>query len=96
MFNISVKDFVKAGFQHGDMVHVLLQHKGETVYEQEVLYHKSFGFVPEGEPIIFNSSSTYVSLGLNMDSFRDKYGIRAGEDWDITLTNTGKKVEVHA
>ena len=96
VFNISVKDFVKAGFQHGDMVHVLLQHKGETVYEQEVLYHKSFGFVPEGEPIIFNSSSTYVSLGLNMDSFRDKYGIRAGEDWDITLTNTGKKVEVHA
>ena len=96
VFNISVKDFVKAGFAHGDMVHVLLQHKGETVYEQEVLYHKSFGFVPEGDPIIFNSSSTYVSLGLNMASFRDKYGIGAGADWDITLTNTGKKVEVHA
>ena len=87
---------MKAGFAHGDLVHVLLQHKGETVFEQDVLYHKSFGFVPEGEPIIFNSSSTYVSLGLNMASFRDKYSIGAGEDWDITLTNTGKKVTVHA
>ena len=96
VFNISVKDFVKAGFSHGDMVHVLLQHKGETVFDQEVLYHKSFGFVPEGEPIIFNSSSTYVSLGLNMASFRDKYSVGAGEEWDITLTNTGKKVTVHA
>ena len=25
VFNIAVKDFVKAGFAHGDMVHVLLQ-----------------------------------------------------------------------
>ena len=89
VFNISVKDFVKAGFAHGDMVHVLLQHNGETVFDQEVLYHKSFGFVPEGEPIIFNSSSTYVSLGLNMDSFRDKHHIGAGEEWGLELEEGG-------
>ena len=96
VFNISVKDFVKAGFQHGDMVHVLLTHNGESVFDQEVLYHKSFGFVPEGEPIIFNSSSTYVSLGLNMDSFRDKHGIGAGAEREVTLINSGNKVTVHA
>lgn len=96
VFNISTDAFVAAGFAHGDLVHVLLTHCGETVFDQEVLYHKSFGFVPEGDPILFNSSSTYVSLGLNMASFRDKYRIGAGEDWEITLTNTGKKVEVHA
>ncbi len=96
VFNIAVKDFQKAGFVHGDIVHVLLTNKGEAVFDQDVLYHKSFGFVPQGEPILFNSSSTYVSLGLNMDSFRDKYHCAAGEDWDIVLTNTGKKVDVHA
>ena len=96
VFNLSTDAFVKAGFAHGDLVHVLLTHKGETVFDREVLYHKSFGFVPEGEPILFNSSSTYVSLGLNMDSFRDKYGIGAGEDWEITLTKTGKTLEVKA
>ena len=31
-----------------------------------------------------------------MASFRDKYGCGAGEDWDVILTNTGKKVDVHA
>ena len=96
VFNIAVKDFNKAGFAHGNLVHVLLRHKGETVFDQEVLYHKSFGFVPEGEPILFNSSSTYVSLGLNMASFRDQYCIGAGADWDVTLTNTGKEVTVNA
>ncbi len=96
VFNILVSDFVKAGFVHGDLVHVLLTHCGQTIFDQEVLYHKSFGFVPEGEPILFNSSSTYVSLGLNMASFRDKFGCAAGEDWEITLTKTGKRLEVNA
>ena len=96
VFNIFVSDFKKAGFVHGDLVHVLLSHKDEIIFNQEVLYHKSFGFVPQGEPILFNSSTTYVSLGLNMDSFRDKYQIQAGEDWEIVLTNTGKRVQVHA
>ncbi len=96
VFNILVSDFVKAGFAHGDLVHVLLTHCGQTIFDQEVLYHKSFGFVPEGEPILFNSSSTYVSLGLNMANFRDKYGCAAGEDWEITLTKTGKRLEVNA
>lgn len=96
VFNLSTDAFAKAGFSHGCLVHVLLTHDGETVFDQEVLYHKSFGFVPKGEPILFNSSTTYVSLGLNMDSFRDKYSIGAGESWEVTLTNTGKKLEVNA
>ncbi len=96
VFNISVADFVKAGFTHGQLIHVLLTCCGETVFDQEVLYHKSFGFVPKGEPILFNSSSTYVSLGLNMDSFRDKYHCQDGEDWEITLTKTGKNLDIQA
>ena len=96
VFNIAVADFKKAGFCHGDMVRVLLTHEGQTVFDDEVLYHKSFGFVPLGAPILFNSSSTYISIGLNQASFRDKYQGGAGESWEVTLTNTGKKVEVHA
>ena len=96
VFNISTADFKKAGFVHGDIVHVLLTHQGKTVFDEDVLYHKSFGFVGVGEPILFNSSSTYVSLGLNQASFKEKYACSAGEDWDVTLTNTGKKVTVHA
>lgn len=95
-FNIAINDFKKAGFVHGDIVRVCITHQGQTVFDEEVLYHRSFGYVPVGEPILFNSSSTYISLGLNMRSFKAKYHCEAGADWEVTLTNTGKKVEVHA
>ena len=55
------------------------------IYEEDVPYVPSFGFVDEGKPVIFNSSSTYVSLGLNMDSFRDVYHIKEGEEWKVEL-----------
>ena len=96
IFNISTADFKKAGFAHGDIVRVAITHGDTVIFDDDVLYHKSFGFVPQGDPILYNSSYAYISIGLNMASFRDKYGCGAGEDWDVTLTNTGKKVDVHA
>ncbi len=86
VFNILTADFKKAGFVHGDMVHVVLKN-GETPYfEEDVLYERSFGYVEKGAPIVFNSSYNYVSVGLNMDNFRDKYHAAAGKEWKVELT----------
>lgn len=73
-FNISVDDFEKTGIAWGDYADVKLV-KGDKVYfEARVLYHKSFGFVPVGEPILYNgSTSPYISLSLNQRSFTAKY-----------------------
>lgn len=85
VFNITTKDFNDAGNVIGDNFHVVLTHNEEVIYEEDVPYVPSFGFVDEGKPVIFNSSSTYVSLGLNMDSFRDVYHIKEGEEWKVEL-----------
>ncbi len=72
--NIGVDDFEKTGIVYGDMTHVTIVKNGETVYESDVLYHKSFGYVAEGAPILYNGSTTpTIALSLNKRSFAEKY-----------------------
>lgn len=85
LFNVLSEDFVRVGYQHGDHVKVKITNNDTVVFEDEVLYHKSFGFVDKGKPIIYNSSSNYVSIGLNLANFRDTYGIKAGRDFKVEL-----------
>ena len=48
-------------------------------------YVKSFGYVPEGRPLIYINDLLNVSVALNMDSFARKYHIAAGNNWKIEL-----------
>ena len=84
-FNATIADFARAGFRHGDSVQVHIRHGDADVFKSEVLYHKSFGYVPLGEPILFNSSTGYVSIGLNQGSFLSKYPCQAGKEWTVRL-----------
>lgn len=90
--NIDVDEFEKTGIVYGDMTHVTIVKNGETLFDQDVLYHKSFGFVPEGEPILYNGSTTpTIALSLNKRSFAEKFLphiFDAGEnfgDYKITI-----------
>ena len=72
--NIDVDEFEKTGIVYGDMTHVTIVKNGETLFDGDVLYHKSFGFVPEGEPILYNGSTTpTIALSLNKRSFAEKF-----------------------
>ena len=72
--NIDVDEFEKTGIVYGDMTHVTIVKNVETLFDRDVLYHKSFGFVPEGEPILYNGSTTpTIALSLNKRSFAEKF-----------------------
>lgn len=72
--NIHVEAFEQTGIRLGDRTHVTLTKGGETLFDQDVLYHRSFGYVPVGEPILYNGSTTpYLSLSLNQRSFAAQY-----------------------
>ena len=72
--HIDVDEFEKTGIVYGDMTHVTIVKNGETLFDRDVLYHKSFGFVPEGEPILYNGSTTpTIALSLNKRSFAEKF-----------------------
>lgn len=83
-FNVLSADLRAAGFRHGDRVRTTLTRAGETYYDGTVLYERSFGFVPLGAPILFDSSTNYIELGLNQGSFRDKYAVQPGDAFTLT------------
>lgn len=84
-FNVLSKDFKAAGFHHGDTVRVTLEKQGAVYYEEDVLYERSFGYVPVGAPILFDSSTNYIELGLNQGDFRKRYKVHAGRDYSFRM-----------
>ena len=81
--NIDVDEFEKTGIVYGDMTHVTIVKNGETLFDRDVLYHKSFGFVPEGEPILYNGSTTpTIALSLNKRSFAEKFLPHIFDTWE--------------
>ncbi len=85
--NISYKNFKKAGFNEGDYVNVKITYKDEVKFNENVLFHKSFGYAQVNQPIIFSGSMLDICLALNQSSFAEKYGIiSAGKDWKVVFT----------
>ena len=84
--NIPTKRFFESGFAYGDMVHVTVRHTDETVFERDVLFHQSFGYAKQGEPIIYNNELTKVALAVSCGSFEQKYGLSFGADWHVSFT----------
>lgn len=84
-FNVLTSDFNKVGYKHGDIVHLKITHNDKTYFEENVPYEKSFGYVPLNKPVLYNSSSNYISVGLNQNNFRDTYNIKEGLDWKVSL-----------
>ena len=68
-FNIRTDDFEKTGIRTGDPVRVTFSRHGEIVWKDDMTYQPSFGYVPEGSPVVFNGSSGYMDIGLNKQSF---------------------------
>ena len=83
--NIPVEAFHDAGFAFGDTVHVTITHDGKAYFDADVLYEKSFGFVDQGEPIVFNGSMLYLGIALNQGHFTNTYQIGDGETWKVRI-----------
>ncbi|HPW53391.1 MAG TPA: SAM-dependent chlorinase/fluorinase [Erysipelotrichaceae bacterium] len=86
IFNVLTKDFNQVGYSHGDIVHVEIVHNDKVYFKDDVLYEKSFGYVDLNKPVLYNSSSNYISIGLNQNNFRDIYQIKDGKDWLVKLS----------
>ncbi|MBR3392694.1 MAG: SAM-dependent chlorinase/fluorinase [Firmicutes bacterium] len=71
-FTISIDEFEQTGIKSGDPVHVTFTRDGKIEWESDTSFQPSFGYVPEGEPVVFNGSSGYMDIGLNRKSFIDE------------------------
>jgi len=72
--NIGIEDFRKCGFELGQTLLVTVSKDSKILFKEDVLFHKSFGFVAQGESILYNGgTSPFIEIGINKGKFADKY-----------------------
>jgi len=84
--NISNDLFQKMKIHTGDILCVNIYCKEVKKYSGKMPYVKSFGYVPNGRPLIYLNDLLNVSIALNRDNFAAKYHVEAGENWKIDLS----------
>ncbi len=84
--NIPTRVFFDCGFAYGDHIRVEVTHEGDKVFDQPVLFHKSFGFAKPGEPIIYNNELMKIALAVSCGSFEQKYALGFGANWRVRFT----------
>jgi S-adenosylmethionine hydrolase len=87
--NISLSRFREAGFAFGDRIHLRICENGEERFNRTLLFEKSFGFAPKGEPMIYNNELMKVSLAVSQGSFSDAFDIGYGPGWSVEFRKQG-------
>lgn len=69
----------------GDRFLVTIHRDGEEAWRGVMPYARTFGDVPEGEPLLYLNSLLNVSFALNMGSFSGKHGLASGGNWTVRV-----------
>ena len=59
----------EVGINLGDMCRLEIIKNEQVIYNRIMMFHKSFGWVKPGEPILNECSNDYVELSINQGSF---------------------------
>ena len=84
--SIPIAAFEQAGFISGSKVHVQIAENGEVKVDHAIAYETSFGWVPEGDEVVYNSSDGVIGIGINLGDFIARYNIGVGKNWTIVIT----------
>lgn len=84
--NIPNADFAKTGINFGTTVRIRVTLGDTVVYDDDVIYHKAFGYVPMGAPILHPEINSFLGLALNSANFCRTYHIDAKNIYKIEIT----------
>jgi len=83
--NIDRATFSRLGIAGGQRVGVEIRKGNEVVFNDYVTFGNTFSDVPEGQNIAYINSLLNFSLGINQNSFSERYHVLSGPEWTITL-----------
>jgi S-adenosylmethionine hydrolase len=87
--NITREEFLALGFQHGDMVEVIIRNGPTLVYRNRIAYGRSFADVYVSEQIIYVNSLDRMAVAINQGNFARAYSIGTGIHWSIEFRRVG-------
>ncbi len=59
---------------------------GKSVFQRKIPYVPSFGYVDEGQPLLYSDSLQTIGLAVNSGNFAHQFEVQAGADWTIRIT----------
>lgn len=83
--NIPLHCFQEAGFRYGDKVYTRVLHNNRVVFEDMVLFHKSFGFAPKGAPVLYNNELMRIAMAISQGNLCTACNFSYGPDWKIIM-----------
>lgn len=83
--NIDETLFTKLSPQFGEVFRVKIAKGDREIYNGTVPYARTFGDVPEGNPLLYLNSLLNVALALNMGDFAKTHGIASGAVWSVRI-----------
>ncbi|MDB6128792.1 MAG: acetolactate synthase [Verrucomicrobia bacterium] len=83
--NLDEALFARLSPKTGDRFRVLISKSGVLVYEGAMPYVRTFGDVPEGQPLLYLNSLMNVSFALNQGDFAKTRHIASGGEWRVRV-----------
>lgn len=83
--SIKREDFQKLDPDFGDRFEVTIYNNDMLVYQNQVVYGKSFADVRIGQPVLYVNSVYRLGLAINQGSFSKAYNVGVGPQWSIQL-----------
>ncbi|EST11154.1 SAM hydrolase/SAM-dependent halogenase family protein [Sporolactobacillus laevolacticus] len=83
--NINHLLFHELGNERGERLAVNIKNDTRTVYENTMVFARSFAEVAIGEPLIYVNSLENIGVAINQGSFAKAYTIGTGTNWHISF-----------
>ena len=83
--SITRDEFMTLEPEFGKRYEVTIYNNDNIVYQNQVVYGKSFSSVRTGSPIIYINSLYRVGLAINQGSFAKAYNISTGPQWIVEI-----------
>jgi len=81
--SITRDEFYRINPHFGDKFEVTIYNNDMLVYQNRVIYGKSFAEVRIGQPIIYVNSLYRMGIAINQGSFAKAYNVGVGRQWKI-------------
>ena len=83
--SIDRESFLKLNIGFGERVEVSIYNNAALVYQNSIIYGRSFADVMIGGALVYVNSLYRMGIAINQGSFAKAYNIGVGQQWKVTL-----------
>ena len=89
--NVSREDFLRLGVKHGERVDIMIQNGARLVYQNSLVYARSFADAYIGEPLVYVNSLDRMAVAINQGDFARAYNVGTGMPWTVAMRKSAGK-----